>query len=211
MINYYEVLGVSHGASELEIRERFRVLARANHPDRFSDPARKKEAEDRFQILTEAVNILTNETRRKAHDFELEKHKPTSQDPQSIARVYLARGVKAYKEGNFPQAIVEFDLAVKHYDKDAKAQHYLALACMKVVGQIRKGAEAIEAAIKIDPRNPTYRRDAGRLYIMAGLTAKAERHLEEALRWLPDDPETVRLLQEMRPKKAPSGIFGRKG
>lgn len=218
MTNYYDVLGVARDASESEIRNKFRVLARENHPDRFTERDKKRSAEDRFQLLTEAMNVLTNDARRKAHDAELEKNRPVSQDPAGQARVYLAKGVKSYREGNFPDAIQQFELAVNHFEKDAKAWHYLALACMKVVGQVRKGVDAIEAAIRLDPNNALFRRDAGKLYIMAGLNAKAERHLEEALTWLPEDPETLTLLMKVRPnkptsgvKKPPSGIFGRKG
>jgi curved DNA-binding protein CbpA len=216
--NHYDVLGVPRDASESEVREKFRLLARAAHPDRFRDPGEKRVAEERFQLLTEAMNVLTNPVRRKAHDLELEKNRPISRDPAAHARVYLAKGVKAYREGNFPEAIVQFDLSVKHYDKDAKAFHYLALACMKVVGQVRRGVEAIEAAIRLDGNNALFHRDAGKLYSLAGLNSKAERHLEEALAWLPEDAETLRLLEEVRPKKGfsgerktPSGFFGRKG
>jgi len=194
------------------------VLARENHPDRFSEPEKKRAAEEKFQLLTEAMNVLTSPARRKAHDGELEKNRPVTQDPAGQARVFLAKGVKSYREGNFPDAIAQFDLAVNHYDKDAKAWHYLALSCMKVVGQIRRGVDAIESAIKLDPHNALFRRDAGKLYVMAGLNAKAERHLEEALAWLPGDEETLTLLHKIRPnkpvsgvKKPPSGIFGRKG
>jgi curved DNA-binding protein CbpA len=217
LTSYYDVLGVSRDASDAEVRVRFRLLAREGHPDRFRDVAEKKTAEEHFQLLTEAMNVLTNPARRKAHDTELEKNRPLSQDPAAIARVYLAMGVKAYREGNFPDAITQFDLAVRHYDKDAKAFHYLGLSCMKVVGQVRRGVDAIEAAIKLDGNNALFHRDAGKLYVMAGLNAKAERHLEQALAWLPEDAETRKLLEEVRPKKGqsgerkpPSGIFGRK-
>lgn len=218
MTNYYDVLGVARDASDAEVRAKFRLLARDGHPDRFRDAAEKKTAEERFQLLTEAVNVLTNVARRKTHDLDLEKNRPLSQDPAALARIYLSKGVKAYREGNFPDAITQFDLAVKHYDKDAKAFHYLALACMKVVGQVRRGVDAIEAAIKLDGNNALFHRDAGKLYVLAGLNSKAERHLEQALTWLPEDAETLKLLQDLRPKKGisaerkvPSGIFGRKG
>ena len=71
--NYYDILGVGRDASDEAIRGKFRVLARDAHPDRFTDPAKKAEAEARFQVLTEAVNVLTNAQRRKAHDFDLDK------------------------------------------------------------------------------------------------------------------------------------------
>ncbi|MFI5182393.1 MAG: DnaJ domain-containing protein [Thermoanaerobaculia bacterium] len=213
MVNYYEVLGVSRQATDAEIRTRFRVLAREGHPDRQSDPELKRRAEDIFQLLTEAVNVLTNPARRKLHDTELDKHKPVGSDPQAISRVYLSRGVKAYKEGLYPAALEEFDLAVKHWDKDPKAFQYLALCCQRVVGQVRRGIEAIEAAMRLDPNNPKYHRDAGRLYYMAGLNAKAERHLSESLKWFPDDSETLTLLHKVRggeTQRPTSGSIGRK-
>jgi uncharacterized protein HemY len=78
--------------------------------------------------------------------------------------------------------------------------------------------DAIEAAIRLDGNNALFHRDAGKLYMQAGLTSKAERHFEQALTWLPEDAETLNLLQEVRPKKGvsgerktPSGVFGRKG
>src|SRR5436305_1749115 len=69
-VNYYEVLGVDRSASEPEIRERFRKLAREQHPDRYTGPD-KADAERKFQTLTEAVNVLTNPARRKQHDAEI--------------------------------------------------------------------------------------------------------------------------------------------
>jgi curved DNA-binding protein CbpA len=214
--NYYDILGIARDATDAEIRDRFRILAREAHPDRHRGVDEKKSAESQFQLLTEAVNVLTNPVRRKAHDFELDKHKPAAVDAQAIGRTYLARGVKAYKEGNFPQAVTEFDMSVRHYEKDAKAWHYLALACLKTVGQVRRGVEAIESALRLDANNALFMKDAGKLYLMAGLNSKAERHLVEALKWLPEDAEALTLLQKARAgsgerKKPTSGIFGRKG
>jgi len=94
-VNYYEVLGVERSASEQEIRDRFRKLAREQHPDRYKGPD-KAEAERRFQTLTEAVNILTNPSRRKQHDSEIAAgiDKPTV-DFAQIAKAYLAKGKAA--------------------------------------------------------------------------------------------------------------------
>ena len=69
-MDYYGLLGVARDASEAEIRERFRTLAREAHPDR-APAAKKAEAEGKFQDLTEAVNVLTSPERRKAYDFDL--------------------------------------------------------------------------------------------------------------------------------------------
>src|SRR5438105_10707354 len=126
-VNYYEVLGVERSASEQEIRERFRRLARENHPDRYAGPD-KSDAERRFQNLTEAVNVLTNTTRRRQHDAELSSGaaRGGTVDFAQVAKAYLAQGAKAWKESDWRTAYENFDMAVKHNPGDAKAQHYLA-------------------------------------------------------------------------------------
>jgi len=214
--NYYELLGIPRSASDQDIRDRFRLLARQAHPDRYPEGPERSEAERVFQIMTEAVNVLTNETRRKAHDFDLDKGSGTgTHDPQAIAKAYLAKGVKAYKEGDFPEAVMLFDMSVQHWNKDPKALHYLAMACQRVPEKVRKGVDAIEAALKIDGMNGSFHREAAKLYMMVGLAAKAERHLDEALKWMPDDAETRRLMAEIRPGKESGSrlgiLFGRKG
>ena len=50
-VDYYGLLGVARDASEAEIRERFRTIARDAHPDR-APAGRKAEAESKFQELT---------------------------------------------------------------------------------------------------------------------------------------------------------------
>lgn len=196
-INYYEVLGVERSASEAEIRERFRKIAREQHPDRFKD-SEKAAAELRFQTLTEAMNVLTNPARRKQHDAEIGSQAKPTTDLTQVAKAYLSHGVKAYKEGNFVAARDNFDMAVKHNPADAKAHHYLALACAKIPSSARQAIQAIEAAVQREPLNPTFLKDAGLLCKRAGLNAKAERYLEEALQWDRENREIQSALAELR-------------
>ncbi|HXG57885.1 MAG TPA: DnaJ domain-containing protein [Thermoanaerobaculia bacterium] len=197
-VNYYEVLGVDRSASEAEIRERFRRLARENHPDRYQGPD-KSDAERKFQALTEAMNVLTNPERRKQHDAELASgvSKGTA-DFTQVAKVYLSKGVKAFKEGDLQAAYENFDMAVKHNPQDAKAHHYLALTAARMPSMMRQAVQAAEAAVQRDPVNPVYLKDAGVLCRKAGLNAKAERYLEQALRWDPENVEAKAALAELR-------------
>lgn len=201
-VNYYEVLGVERSASEQEIRDRFRRLARENHPDRYRGPD-KADAERRFQTLTEAVNVLTNANRRKQHDAELSSGGPkTTADLTAVAKAYLAKGVKAYKDGDIRSAYENFDMAVKHNPADAKAYHYLALAAIRIPSAVRQAVQAIETAVQKEPVNSQYLKDAGMICRRAGLPAKAERYFDEALQWDPTNPELQNALAELRSSRA---------
>ena len=200
-INYYDVLGVDRSASEQEIREHFRKLARENHPDRYKGPD-KAESERKFQTLTEAVNVLTNPARRKQHDAELSSGvSKTSADFGQVAKVYLAKGVKAFKEGDVRAAYENFDMAVKHNPNDAKAFHYLALAASRIPAYARQAVQAIETAVQRDPVNAVFLKDAGLICKRAGMVAKAERYLNEALKWDPTSLEIQNALADLRQGK----------
>ena len=200
-VNYYDVLGVDRTASERDIRERFRKLARENHPDRYRD-GDKSEAERKFQTLTEAVNVLTNPVRRKQHDAELSVGiNRNSADLTQVAKVYMSKGVKAFKEGDIRAAYENFDMAVKHNPNDAKAFHYLALAASRIPAYARQAVQAIETAVQREPVNATYLKDAGLICKRAGLVAKAERYLNEALKWDPTDLDIQTALADLRQGK----------
>ena len=63
--DYYEVLGISKGASSSEIKKAYRKAAVEHHPDKNPDDP---EAEDRFKEVGEAYEILSNEEKRAAYD-----------------------------------------------------------------------------------------------------------------------------------------------
>jgi DnaJ-class molecular chaperone len=215
-VNYYEVLGVERSATEQEIRDRFRTLAREHHPDRYRGPD-KAGAERKFQVLTEAVNILTNAAKRKQHDSEITgTGSKAAVDFAQIAKAYLAKGVKAYKEGDWRGAYENFDMAAKHNQQDAKAFHYLSMAAARIPAYTRQAVQAIESAVQLEPMNAVYLKDAGLLCKRAGLTAKAERYLRESLEWDASNIEVQTALAELREgkeaKEAGKGfsIFGKR-
>jgi curved DNA-binding protein len=63
--DYYESLGVSRTASELEIKKAFRKLAREYHPDVAKN---KKQAEEKFKEINEAYEVLSDPEKRKKYD-----------------------------------------------------------------------------------------------------------------------------------------------
>lgn len=63
--DYYEVLGISKGASKDEIKKAYRRLAMKNHPDRNPDDAK---AEARFKEASEAYEVLSDDRKRQTYD-----------------------------------------------------------------------------------------------------------------------------------------------
>src|SRR5215208_5975376 len=166
-VNYYEILGVERSASEAEIRDRFRKLARENHPDRYRGTD-KADAERNFQTLTEAVNVLTNPVKRKQHDAEIAIGAKGPADYAQVAKAYMAKGVKAFKENDLQGAYENFDMAVKHNPHDAKSFHYLAIAAARIPSYARQAVQAIEGALQREPMNPLFLKDAGMICRQAG-------------------------------------------
>jgi molecular chaperone DnaJ len=63
--DYYDVLGVSRGAGEQDIKKAFRRLARELHPDvNAHDPG----AEEKFKEAAEAYEVLSDPERRQIYD-----------------------------------------------------------------------------------------------------------------------------------------------
>jgi molecular chaperone DnaJ len=61
--DYYEVLGVTRGASDEEIKRAFRGLARRLHPDVAESPTGES-----FQAALEAYRVLSHPKRRRLYD-----------------------------------------------------------------------------------------------------------------------------------------------
>jgi len=63
--DYYETLGLSRQATDDQIRNAYRKLARKHHPD--VNPG-NKEAEEKFKEINEAYSVLSDPQKRKQYD-----------------------------------------------------------------------------------------------------------------------------------------------
>jgi molecular chaperone DnaJ len=65
--DYYEILGVSKGASVEDVKKAYRQLVMQYHPDRVPQE-KKKEAEEKFKEVSEAYAVMSDPQKKQLYD-----------------------------------------------------------------------------------------------------------------------------------------------
>lgn len=142
LLDYYTLLGVDGGASVPQIKAAFRQFARRYHPDRFAGaPESKRErAEQIYRRGSEAFQILTDATSRRAYDRVLRAGKMRLTTEERDRAQAETRKVPAA-----PQAPIRSANALAFYRKAAdlaRAQKW------------REAWRALRTALEHEPGNP---------------------------------------------------------
>ena len=85
----YFVLGVQKGISDDDLHAIYKSLAREWHPDRHQGDARAA-AEEKFQEISEAYQVLSDPVRRKIYDDEIDAAKDAASRAKAKKRFRAA-------------------------------------------------------------------------------------------------------------------------
>lgn len=105
--DYYEVLGLTKGATQVDIKKAYKKLAVKWHPDK--NPNNKEEAVQKFREITEAYENLSDPEKRKIYDtygFEGPKastfsHFDFNQADDIFAKFFSTNGFDNDQDGFF--------------------------------------------------------------------------------------------------------------
>ncbi|MGH9464419.1 MAG: J domain-containing protein [Thermoanaerobaculia bacterium] len=203
--DYYVVLGVPRNATTRQIRQRFLELARQRHPDHVLGEG-KAEAEAEFQRLTEAFNVLADPNRRREHDALLAAGASGPQPTrEELARVYVQRGIKAYRAADWRSAVDNFEHALEESPADPEAWYHLALTLGRERRTLPRARTAATKACELKEMDARYWTLAGRLFADSGMFDQAEQHYRRAREWGADATEVEEALAALRSR---SRLFG---
>lgn len=197
MADHYETLGVARNASVSDVRKAYAQLARERHPDRFADPAEKKQAEAVFTELTAAFNALSNDRSRREYDASLSR--PKLAVPEEIALDAYERGLQRLEARAFHEAVELLRTAVQMVPGDARYHAALGLALAKNPNWVREGIQQLEQAILLQPTRALFHAQVADLLLGQGLPLRARRAAESALRLDPNEPTARRVFEQTGP------------
>lgn len=207
----YDVLGVSSEASIQEIRSAFRKLTLQHHPDRYTG-ADRAQAEERFQAITEAFNVLSRTDSRDRYDRDLSRGGSSeAMDPKEIARKLAAKGAQDYRSGNLAEAVQNLELAINHDDACSRAHYFLGVILMRAGSRERDAFRHLDRAVQLEPNNSSFKGEAAAAALGCGMRARGERLAQEALSLDPTNAKAMEVMAALEaPKDKPSeGLFGR--
>jgi curved DNA-binding protein CbpA len=160
--NHYQLLGVTSDAGYRDIKRGFYALARKFHPDRhMAHPEWVKPLQQLMGAITEAYNILSDETKRGNYDRKLMHHQTEAQETIEEC-VKLA--ANAQRDENREGAIFWMRKCVAMAPDVAKYRVSLASSLALLPHHRREAVEQFQRAIQLDYWNTEAYLQCGELY-----------------------------------------------
>ena len=142
----YEVLGVSKDATDEEVKNAYRALARKYHPDNYADNPLSDLASEKMKEINEAYDEIVNS--RKAGTGSSSKKSGSANPTYAKIRTLIANN-------RLDEAQKELD-SFSTSMRDAE-WYYLSGSVLYKRGWYSNAYSAFATAVNKDPSNPEYR------------------------------------------------------
>lgn len=163
MKNPYEVLGISEGASDEEIKKAYREQVKKYHPDQYQDNPLSKLAEEKLREVNEAYEYLTGKGQTAKTSNGWSGRSPGGRNGAAAGQNYgegSFRQVRMYiNSGNIAAAEAMLDSI---QDKNAEWFYLRGLIFLKK-GWYNEAMMNIRQACNMDPSNYEYRDTLNRM------------------------------------------------
>jgi curved DNA-binding protein CbpA len=209
---HYDILGVDQKAEIDELKQAYFTLAKNFHPDRYHAEGGEQlqRIQRAFTELAQAHETLKNPESREVYDYRVRKelakrnkHLPAGNlGDQNVQTEQAAenfeRGYSLFMD-NEQEAALPFLARAAHFDpKNGRYRAYYGKVLATDEKQRHKAETEMQAALKLEPNNPTFRLFLAELFIQYNLLKRAEGELTRLLAMFPTNREALKLLEGLR-------------
>lgn len=225
--NYYEVIQLPTTARANEIKDAYYALARRYHPDRFHMKSGTKlhsQISSAFARITQAYETLTDPAARITYDQNLARSKQFSEsapkatttaagdDPAEDfdidndgseskfgrAEYSFREGFGALQQGRLNAAVTHLAAASRLAPHEARYRAYYGRALASQENTRRLAENEIQAAVKLEPANASFRTMLAELYFDLKFHRRAQTELDRALALDPNSATAHALLRKLQ-------------
>ncbi|MEO7673097.1 MAG: DnaJ domain-containing protein [Pyrinomonadaceae bacterium] len=211
---HYDVMGVAPNATGADIKNAYFGLAKLFHPDRFhrDSTTTLAQIQGAFSSVAQAYETLKSNETRENYDFKIRKNLETREKLRAQGIVDTEKVDPKTEQGleNFEMGLsllmddeheraVPFLGRAAHYNPDnALYRAYYGKALSYDENQRHKAEGEMQAAAKIDPKNPKIRLMLAEFFIDMNMLKRAEGELNRLLEITPNNVEARKLLNRIQ-------------
>jgi predicted Zn-dependent protease len=170
----------------------------------------RKRVQDAFTEMSQAHETLKDEKNRELYDYkmrnELKVREQAATSGESVsashqlmqAAEHFERGFSLLMDDEIEAALPFLARAVYYAPKNARYHAYYGKALATDPKARHKAESEMQAALRIDPNNPTFRLMLAEFFIQMGLKKRAEGELNRLLSIFPSNREAKDLLASLK-------------